>query len=196
MSENKFEPIDNFKGLTNPDSFKYFNKHLAHMEKPYTGLGFVLVGVFAEIDDDGNKTFPSFTYTVGIEENYGLPEFIITSVNNESAAKIINDIMHWVRTKDFVPEPYKVYNQFTNFKTCFVPVMLEAKESFMTLAGTFYENKSEDLKLETSDFNAYQIIWTDTKNNFPWEEEFEDNFIDDALCLFDEDTFDKVKDLK
>jgi len=196
MPKENYENIDNFKGLVNPDSFKYFNGDFDNMEKIYNQIGFVQIGVFPDIDENENENFPAFTYTVGIEENYSLPELIIGSVNNQNAAIIINDIMHWVRTKDFKPEPYKVYNQFANYKMCFVPVMLEAKEALMTLTSRFYENKKDDKKLENSNFNAYQIIWTDTKNNFPWEEGFEDKFLDDILCLFDEDTFNKVKDLK
>ena len=195
-NSEQVKPIDNFGGLLNQNSVNYFGGHLGHIHDPYKQLGFVQVGVFADVDELGDKKFPSFTYTIGIEENYNLPELIIVGVSNKTSATIINDIMHWVRTKDFTPEPFKVYNQFTNFKMCLVPVMVPAKETLMTLTNLFYTNKNIAVGIMDNHFNAYQIIWTDTQNHFPWEEEFEEHFMDDALCLFDEETFDKVKDLK
>lgn len=201
MSENienseQVKPIDNFRGLLNQNSVNYLGEHLCHIHNSYKQLGFVQVGVFADMDEIGNKKFPSFTYTIGIEENYNLPEFVIVGVNNKMAGIIINDIMHWVRTKGFTPEPFKVYNQFTNFKMCLVPVMVPAKETLMTLANLFYTNKNKAVGINDNHFNAYQIIWTDTQNHFPWEEGFEEQFMDDALCLFDEETFEKAKDIK
>ena len=195
-NSEQVKPIDNFRGLLNQNSVNYFGGHLGHIHNSYRQLGFVQVGVFPDNDEFGNIKFPSFTYTIGIEENYNLPELIIVAINNKIAASIINSIMHWVRTKDFTPEPFKVYDQFTNFKMCLVPVMDSAKDTLMTLTKLFYTNKNKATGVNDSNFNAYQIIWTDTKNKFPWEEGFEEQFMDDALCLFDEETFVKVKDLK
>lgn len=185
-----------FKGLVNQNSVNYFDNYLNQFKNQYQQLGFIQVGVFADISEQGNKVFPCFTYTVGIEENYNLPELIVVGVDNQMAANVINNIMHQVRIKDFIPEPFKVYDQFTSVKMCLVPVMVPAKETLMTLTSLFYLNKNKDTGIENIDFNVFQIIWADTQNKFPWEEGFEEEFMEDALCLFDEKTFDKLKDLK
>lgn len=190
------KPVDNFKGLTDPDSYEFFGKKLPNLKDPYQALGFIQLGVGAAIDEEGDKIFPGFTYTVGIQENYNLPEFLIIAVNPKSASEIINIIMHWVRTKDFVPEPYKVYTQFSNFKMCLIPVALEVKNDLMSVANVFYRNKNIYNFGSNELYGAYQIIWTDTKNNFPWEDGFEERFLMDAMILGTDEVIEKVKDIR
>lgn len=127
-------------------------------------FGWHAVYVFADEDN------PPFLYTIGLEETFGHSELIIFGLTVEqSHAVVVPYIEKLIREDKKKIEPYSVDKTMNSAPVYFAPVEEKYISKYFGMAINHYS-------LFGRDFEAMQMIWPDTKNNFPFDEDFEDKF--------------------
>lgn len=117
---------------------------------------------------------PSFAYSIGLFRTYKHPEIICFGLPNELGRAIINDVARLVKQGENM-EVYRNYdNIFKDSRAEFLPVDNRNIKDYFRAALNFYE---------TSNFPAYQLVWPDGNNTFPWEDNFDKNFLYDQPLL-------------
>ena len=111
---------------------------------------------------------PSFAYSIGLKKTYNHPEIICFGLSNSLGHQIINDVAEIIK-KGEVIESGKVYSEiFENSRATFLKVDKINIADYFGAGLNFYENE---------EFNALQLIWTDRNDRFPWENNFEEDFL-------------------
>lgn len=112
--------------------------------------------------------FPPFVYSIGLVQTYNHPEVICFGLPKNLGHTIINDIAQLIKNGETI-EPGKIYtNIFKDSKAIFLEVDNRNLGNYFGAAFNYYGDKS---------FDALQVVWTDRKDRFPWEENFEKEFL-------------------
>jgi hypothetical protein len=111
---------------------------------------------------------PSFAYSVGLWQKYGHPEIICFGLPTKTLHPIINDVAEIIKKGQKI-ETGKIYDQiFQNNRAEFLRVDKRNIGDYFAMAINYYSNY---------DFPALQLIWTDRNDKFPWDEDFEKEFV-------------------
>lgn len=110
-------------------------------------------------------------YTVGLMDKFNHPEIVIHGLPVQTAYVFLQSIVKMIGDGQRF-EPGKNYDELANFPTQFVVV----DRSNADWVGMVYNYNGPN-------FNALQMVWTDTKGKFPWETGFEKRFIDKQHVL-------------
>lgn len=133
-------------------------KILADIEQ--YGLSVVLI--------EATDYLPSFAYSIGLWQTYNHPEIICIGLRINTMHEIINDVADLIKNGHSI-EPNKPYIEiFENNKAIFLKVDDRNLGDYFGTAIDFYN---------ASDFQALQLVWTDRNDRFPWEADFEEEFI-------------------
>jgi hypothetical protein len=110
---------------------------------------------------------PPFSYTVGLHQSYGGPEFIMFGLNSTTAHSILDLCAE--RLKDGrglnLSEPN--YDLIEGSPCLFVEVPRHLHYDYVYSALSFYA------ELE---FPLYQVVWPDREGYFPWHPAATDDF--------------------
>ena len=124
---------------------------------------------------------PSFVYSIGLTKTYNHPEIICFGLSNSLGHEIINDIAEIIKNGKAI-ESGKIYSEiFENSRARFLKVDKRNIADYFGAALNFYRDE---------EFNALQLIWTDRNDKFPWENNFEEEF------LFKQPLLDRNADFK
>lgn len=111
---------------------------------------------------------PSFAYSIGLKKSYNHSEIICFGLTNNLAHQIINDVAEIIKNGERI-ESEKIYTEiFENSRATFLQVDERNIPDYFGAGLNFYENEN---------FPALQLIWTDRNDQFPWEKNFEEEFI-------------------
>lgn len=111
---------------------------------------------------------PSFAYSIGLTRTYNHPEVICFGLPNDLGHEIINDVAELIRNGAEI-ESGKIYTEiFNNSKAMFLNIDEKNIDDYFGAGQNYYKNEN---------FNALQLVWTDRNNKFPWEENFEEEFL-------------------
>jgi len=111
---------------------------------------------------------PSFAYTVGLWKNFKHPEIIAFGLSVENLQTLLNSVGELVK-EGKVMEQNKPYEEFLrNGKTEFLKVDERNISDYFGYAMELYNYEK---------FPALQLVWTDRNNKFPWEADFEEEFL-------------------
>jgi Domain of unknown function (DUF4262) len=111
---------------------------------------------------------PSFAYSVGLWQKYEHPEIICFGLPTKTMHPIINDVAEIVKKGQMI-ETGKIYDQiFQNNRAEFISVDKRNIGDYFAMAINYYTNY---------DFPALQLIWTDRNDRFPWDADFEKEFV-------------------
>lgn len=111
---------------------------------------------------------PSFAYSIGLWQKINHPEIICFGLRTQTLHTIINDVADLIKNGQVI-QAGKIYdNIFENSKTEFLNVDKRNFGDYFGTAIDFYNSK---------DFQALQLVWTDQNDKFPWEKDFEEDFI-------------------
>ena len=111
---------------------------------------------------------PSFAYSIGLWTTYRHPEIICFGLKTKTLHAIINDVADLVKNGKSIKKNMTYYDIFENSKAEFLEVDNRNLRDYFGFAIDFYNS---------SDFPALQLIWTDRNNKFPWEDNFENEFL-------------------
>ena len=117
---------------------------------------------------EATEYLPSFAYSIGLWQKFRHPEIICFGLTIETLGALINDAADLVKDGQTI-ETNKTYNNFfENSKAEFLKVDSRNLSDYFGTAIDFYDTK---------DFPTLQLVWTDRNNKFPWESDFEEEFI-------------------
>jgi hypothetical protein len=127
------------------------------------------------LDKDGT---PGWAFSVGLYKNFDHPEIIVFGLNDEVAHFLINAIGDEVRAgKRFAAEG--LYSDLIDTYSCiFKPVNSVWYHDFLGYANWFYSGQN---------YPALQCIWPDKSRRFPWDPEFNPNWVWAQPLLFNEE---------
>lgn len=124
---------------------------------------------------------PSFAYSIGLKKTYNHPEIICFGLPNDLAHGIINDVAKIIKNNESI-ESGKFYTEiFKDSRTAFLKVDVRNIPDYFGAALNYYEQEK---------FDALQLVWTDRNDKFPWEGNFEEEF------LYDQPLLDRNADFK
>jgi Domain of unknown function (DUF4262) len=110
---------------------------------------------------------PSFAYTVGLWKNYKHPEIISFGLTTKTLHVILNDAGGIAKTGQAIEVGKNYDDFFENSNTKFLNVDRRNIADYFGQAINFYNS---------NDFPAMQLVWTDRKNKFPWDTDYEKEF--------------------
>lgn len=118
---------------------------------------------------------PGWAFSVGLHENFNHPEIVVFGLNVDVMHSMINAIGDDVREgKTFAID--ELYPELIESYSCtFKPVNQVWYYDFLGYANWFYQNR---------DYSALQCIWPDRNGRFPWEPEFNPNWLWAQPLLF------------
>ena len=133
------------------------NQTKKHIEK--YGLSVVMI--------ESTEYLPSFAYSIGLKETYNHPEIISFGLSPQLLHEIINDVVEIIKKEGIINTEKEYDNIFQNSRAKFLQIDKRNIEDYFGVAIKYYDN---------SEFEGLQLIWTDRKNKFPWENGFEEEF--------------------
>lgn len=111
---------------------------------------------------------PSFSYSIGLTQTYQHPEIICFGLSSGLGHEIINDIASMIKNGTIF-EDGKIYTDiFQDSKATFLTVDQSNLEYYFGVGLNYYQGET---------FTALELIWTDRNDLFPWEENFEEEFL-------------------
>ncbi|KRD10448.1 hypothetical protein ASE21_12150 [Flavobacterium sp. Root901] len=118
---------------------------------------------------DSTDYLPSFAYSIGLWQKYNHPEIICFGLSNSLHHTIINEVAEIIKSGESIEVGKNYFDRiFDNSNAEFLTVDPNNLEDYFGTAINFYA---------TNDFPALQLVWTDRNDKFPWEENFEDDFL-------------------
>jgi hypothetical protein len=111
---------------------------------------------------------PSFAYSIGLWKKFGHPELISFGLTTQTLHAIINLAADIVKSGQKLQTGKTYIDFFETGKSEFIKVDKRNIRDYFGYAIDFYN---------TSDFPAFQLVWTDRNDKFPWDNDFEEEFI-------------------
>jgi hypothetical protein len=111
---------------------------------------------------------PSVAYTVGLWKKYHHPELIAFGLSTKTLHSILNIGGELVKSGNVLATGFDYDDFIDGSKAQLIQVDNRNIRDYFGYAIWFNE---------TNDFPALQIVWTDRNNNFPWNNNFEEEFI-------------------
>ncbi|RYZ98017.1 MAG: DUF4262 domain-containing protein [Moraxellaceae bacterium] len=125
-------------------------------------------GCYLTLIEEDNY-LPAFVYSIGLFKKFGHPEIICFGLNGEVAASIINHACDLIKNGESLT-PGKLYRDFLDsFPIQFLEVEKEYYQNYVGYAGWFYN--------QSFDFPLLQLVWPDKQSNFPWDKDFNPDWI-------------------
>lgn len=110
---------------------------------------------------------PSFTYSIGLTQTYHHPEIICFGLPTDLGHEINNIVAGLIKDGE-VFTCGEIYNNiFKESKAMFITVDKRNIDDYFGTGINYYQDKQ---------FDALQLIWTDSNDRFPWEENFEEKY--------------------
>jgi len=118
---------------------------------------------------------PGWAFSIGLYKNFNHPEVVVFGLNDEVAHFLINEIGEGIRAgKKFAVDG--LYSDLIDTYSCtFRPVNPVWYHDFLGYANWFYESQN---------YPALQCIWPDKQHRFPWDPEFNPNWLWAQPLLF------------
>ncbi|ENW07933.1 DUF4262 domain-containing protein [Acinetobacter beijerinckii] len=118
---------------------------------------------------------PSFSYSIGLYENYQHPEIICFGLPTDLAYTIINDVANLIKNGKIIALNQEYGDQiFKETRAQFLHVDVKNIEDYFGAALNYYQHDN---------FPALQLVWADRNNKLPWEDGFEEKLIYDQPLL-------------
>ena len=125
----------------------YFDHVNANIEK----FGYHLTYVSA-------KDTPSFCYSTGIYKNFNIPEIFISSLPQGLCSELIENYVNEFQEKEHIPLNEKLDYLIDRFPVYLIEVPILNLQEYVLSSIRFYKKE---------DYKYIQIIYPDTKGNFP-----------------------------
>lgn len=116
---------------------------------------------------EATEYLPAFAYSIGLWKTFNHPEIICLGLTTKNLHALINDVAELVKQGQII-KSNKIYdNFFNNSDTQFVKVDKSYLTHYFGSAINYYNPEQ---------FPALQFVWTDRKNKYPWDIDFEEEF--------------------
>jgi len=132
-----------------------------------TKLNISKFGIQVIIVDSTNYS-PSFAYSIGLTKTYNHPEIICFGLPNDLSHEIINDVAEIVKNGEIIESGKNYSKIFKDSRAMFLEIDTRNISDYFGAGLNYYGNE---------ELNALQLVWTDRNDKFPWEENFEEEFL-------------------
>lgn len=144
--------------ITNKDEYEYEKIVIHNIEK----FGFHI----ASLEDDGY--IPAFVFSIGFYKTYNHPEIIIFGLKPDVLQGLLHKIGSELKNGMRIKTDIDYDGIVANYPVRFLKVHHEFYKDYLGFAGWYYD--------KSFDFPVYQLVWTDKKGKFPWEDSFFENW--------------------
>ena len=110
---------------------------------------------------------PAFAYSIGLWKTYMHPEIICFGLTIKNLHALINDVAKLVKQGQTIITNKSYDEFFAKNETKFINVDPSYLNNYFGTAIDYYN---------TENFPALQFVWTDRKNKFPWDDDYEEEF--------------------
>jgi hypothetical protein len=117
---------------------------------------------------EGTDYLPSFAYSIGLWKKFGHPELISFGLTTKTLHAIINLAADIVKSGQEIQTKKTYTDFFETGKSEFITVDKRNIRDYFGYAIDFHN---------TTDFPALQLVWTDRNDKFPWDNDFQEEFI-------------------
>lgn len=111
---------------------------------------------------------PSFAYSIGLTKTYNHPEIICFGFSNRLGHEILNDVAEIIKNGEIIKSGLIYTEIFKDSRATFLKVDKRNIRDYFGAGLNYYDDE---------EFNALQLIWTDRNDKFPWEDNFEEEFL-------------------
>ena len=118
---------------------------------------------------------PGWAFSIGMYRNFNHPEVVVFGLNGDLLHSVINSIGEDVRAGKRFEVDGKYPDLIEEYSCTFKPVNPVWYYAFLGYANWFYENQ---------DYPVVQCIWPDRNGRYPWEKEFNPNWLWAQPLLF------------
>lgn len=122
----------------------------------------------AVIAVEASDYLPPFAYSIGLWEKYNHPELICFGLGTDHLHTLLNELAEMIKAGE-VLSPDKTYTElFETGKAVFLPIDKRNIPDYFGVAIDHYQQ---------IEFPALQLVWTDKNDHFPWEPDFDEEFM-------------------
>lgn len=107
---------------------------------------------------------PSFCYSTGIYETFGIPEIFISSLPQNLSHRLIESYVDKYKNVDSIPYDKRIDDLTERFPVYLIDVPTDKLTDYVLSSVRYYKDK--DLKYA-------QLVYPDTKGNFPDEKGYD-----------------------
>lgn len=118
---------------------------------------------------------PGWAFSIGLYKNFHHPEIVVFGLNEDLMHYLINDIGEEVREGKTFQVGGLYPDLIESYACTFKPVNQVWYRDFLGYANWFYENQN---------YPVLQCIWPDRSSRFPWEPEFNEDWLWAQPLLF------------
>ena len=118
---------------------------------------------------------PGWAFSIGLYKNFHHPEIEVFGLNGDLMHCLINNIGEGVREGKTFQAGGLYSDLIETYAVTFKPVSQVWYGDFLGYADWFYE---------TQNYPVLQCIWPDTDSRFPWEPEFDEDWLWAQPLLF------------
>jgi hypothetical protein len=122
----------------------------------------------------GDNEGPGFSFTTGIWVNEGQPELLMFSMKGDIVRDVFWDLYRSAKTGVALPVGVRTDAVFANLPAYLFPVAKKHYANYLGWSRWFYAG---------DDFPCLHVVWPDRDGVFPWEPDFDDEFIADQPDL-------------
>jgi hypothetical protein len=115
------------------------------------------------ISMERGKTFPEYSYTVGLVDK-GLPELIMIGLDSETSRISLNRLANRMLVGEALSEGLRLKDIIPLF-----PVEVRELSALVAAKNLRFAN----LFVKKRAWRAFQVFWPDPAGNFPWDEDFD-----------------------
>jgi hypothetical protein len=145
--------------MTTDEEHNCRNEHKTRSDIEKYGLAVIML--------EATDYLPSFAYSIGLWEKYKHPEIISFGLTVKTLHAIINDVADLIKGGQIIETGKNYPDIFSNGRAEFLSVDKRNLSDYFGYAIDFYNSR---------EFPALQLVWTDRKDKFPWETDFEEEF--------------------
>ena len=117
---------------------------------------------------DATEYLPSFAYTIGLWKSYAHPEIIAFGLTVKSLHEILNIAGENIKSGKTYQSDIIYSDFFIQGNSQLISVDPRSIRDYFGYAIWF----NRDIR-----FPALQLVWTDRKNKFPWQDGYEEEFV-------------------
>lgn len=115
----------------------------------------------------------TYSYTVGIYETYGLPEFVVVGLSQDVACSIIVEMVERIENGETLEtmKRYKsTHKEYEDDEFILIDIHEDRKKALMLIMDAYYGFSFDDVKV-------MQILWQDDNNRYPFQHACDDEAI-------------------
>jgi hypothetical protein len=112
----------------------------------------------------------TYSFSVGLYLKFGHPEILVMGLSEEVSRDLINTTAEHIAGGRVFLAGTRTDDLVEGFACGFTPILVDHYEQYLGYGIWFYRSLKQP-------FPAIQLVWPDKQGRFPWEENYDKNFL-------------------